>query len=77
MAKKAKRWIVKVKKTLRRQTWRERIVASGKKDPLVCPKCECYYEYKGEDYYRSKLTRRMMQMGRNSCGLQKIVAIQQ
>ena len=18
------------------------------KDPLVCPKCECYYEYKGE-----------------------------
>jgi hypothetical protein len=46
--KKAKRWIVKVKKTLRRQTWRERIVASGRKDPLVCPKCECYYEYKGE-----------------------------
>jgi hypothetical protein len=45
---KAKRWIVKVKKTLRRQTWRERIVASGKKDPLVCPKCQCYYEYKGE-----------------------------
>jgi hypothetical protein len=44
----AKRWIVKVKKTLPRQTWRERIIASGKKDPLVCPKCECYYEYKGE-----------------------------
>src|SRR5690606_14654699 len=33
---KARRWVVKVKKTLRRQTWRERIVASGKKDPLVC-----------------------------------------
>lgn len=46
--KKTRRWIVKVKKTLRRQTWRERIVSSGKKDPLVCPKCECYYEYKGE-----------------------------
>lgn len=45
---KAKKWIVKVKKTLRRQTWRERITASGKKDPLVCPRCECYYEYKGE-----------------------------
>lgn len=45
---KAKRWIIKVKKTLRRQTWRERIVASGKKDPLVCNRCECYYEYKGE-----------------------------
>ena len=43
-----KRWVVKVKKTLRRQTWRERIVANGKRDPLVCPKCECYYEYKGE-----------------------------
>lgn len=23
-------------------------MASGKKDPLVCPRCECYYEYKGE-----------------------------
>lgn len=45
---KAKRWIVKVKKTLRRQTWRERIVASGQKDPLVCRRCECYYEYRGE-----------------------------
>lgn len=44
----AKRWIVKVKKTLRRQTWRERVVSSGAKDPLVCPHCECYYEYKGE-----------------------------
>ena len=43
-----KRWILKVKKTLRRQTWRERVIASGKKDPLVCSKCECYYEYKGE-----------------------------
>jgi len=46
--KTVKRWIVKVKKTIRRQTWRERIVASGKKDPLVCRRCECYYEYKGE-----------------------------
>jgi hypothetical protein len=43
-----KRWVVKVKKTLRRRTWRERIVASGRKDPLVCSRCECYYEYKGE-----------------------------
>lgn len=46
--KKAKRWIVKVKKTLRRQTWRERMISSGEKDPFVCQKCECYYEYKGE-----------------------------
>lgn len=37
-----------MKKTLRRQTWRERVMAGGKKDPLVCPHCECYYEYKGE-----------------------------
>ncbi len=46
--KKARKWILKVKKTLRRQTWRERIVASGKNAPLVCGKCEYYYEYKGE-----------------------------
>lgn len=46
--KEARRWVVKVKKTLRRQTWRERVMASGRKDPLVCLKCECYYEYKGE-----------------------------
>lgn len=45
---KTRRWIVKVKKTLRRQTWRERIISSGKKDPLVCPHCDNYYEYKGE-----------------------------
>lgn len=38
----------KVKKTLRRQTWRERLMASGRKYPLVCPRCEFYYEYKGE-----------------------------
>lgn len=44
----AKKWVTKVKKTLCRQTWRERVIASGQKDPLVCPKCECYYEYKGE-----------------------------
>lgn len=45
---KARRWVIKVKKTLRRQTWRERVIASGDKDPLICPHCECYYEYKGE-----------------------------
>ncbi|WP_341300672.1 hypothetical protein MHB44_20600 [Lysinibacillus sp. FSL H8-0500] len=37
-----------MKKTLRRKTWRERIIASGKSDPLICPHCETYYEYKGE-----------------------------
>ncbi|WLR44048.1 hypothetical protein LC087_08105 [Bacillus carboniphilus] len=39
---------MKAKKTMRRQTWRERIVSSGKRDPLICEKCQCYYEYKGE-----------------------------
>lgn len=43
-----KKWITKVKRTLRRQTWREKVIASGKKDPLICPKCDNYYEYKGE-----------------------------
>jgi len=43
-----KRWILKVKKKLRRQTWRERIISSGQKDPLVCPHCENYYDYMGE-----------------------------
>lgn len=23
-------------------------MATTKKDPMVCPKCACYYEYKGE-----------------------------
>ncbi|MES1048585.1 hypothetical protein FOA24_03585 [Bacillus thuringiensis] len=27
---------------------RHRVIASGKKDPLLCPKCESFYEYKGE-----------------------------
>jgi len=43
-----RRWVVKVKKVLRRQTWRERIIASGQKDPLICKKCGNDYEYKGE-----------------------------
>ncbi|MGM8366392.1 IS91 family transposase [Virgibacillus sp. W0181] len=43
-----KRWILKVKKTLRRQTWRERVISSGQKDPMVCPHCDNYYEYMGE-----------------------------
>jgi len=43
-----RRWILKVKKTLCRQTWRERIISSGQKDPPVCPHCDNYYEYMGE-----------------------------
>ncbi|MEI3611355.1 hypothetical protein SPD89_03135 [Pseudogracilibacillus sp. SO30301A] len=43
-----KRWILKVKKTLRRQTWRERVISSGQKDPMICPHCDNNYEYMGE-----------------------------
>ena len=46
--KQARKWIVKAKKRLQRRNWRERIQKATGKDPLVCPKCECYYEYKGE-----------------------------
>ncbi|MEI3612023.1 hypothetical protein SPD89_06650 [Pseudogracilibacillus sp. SO30301A] len=43
-----KRWILKVKKTLRRQTWRERVISSDHKDPMICPYCDNYYDYMGE-----------------------------
>jgi len=46
--KEARRWIVKAKRVLKRRSWRERVSAGTGKDPLVCPKCECYLEYKGE-----------------------------
>ncbi|WP_422674094.1 IS91 family transposase [Caldifermentibacillus hisashii] len=46
--KRVRKWVVKVRKVLRRQTWRERIIASGKKDPMICPHCGNYYEYMGE-----------------------------
>jgi hypothetical protein len=39
---------VKAKQMLRRRKWSEKIKEQTGKDPLVCPKCECYYEYKGE-----------------------------
>jgi hypothetical protein len=43
-----RKWIVRAQKQLKRRNWRERIQRTTGKDPLVCPKCECYYEYKGE-----------------------------
>lgn len=46
--KEVKRWIVKVKKTVRRRKWEQRIKEQTGKDPMVCPHCQCYYEYKGE-----------------------------
>lgn len=46
--KEAKKWIVKAKQILRRKKWSERIKEKTGKDPMVCLKCECKYEYKGE-----------------------------
>lgn len=46
--KEARKWIVQVKKRLKRRSWREKIQRASGNDPLGCPKCECYYEYKGE-----------------------------
>jgi hypothetical protein len=46
--KEARKWIVKAKRMLKRRSWSERLKVHTGKDPLVCPKCECYYEYKGE-----------------------------
>lgn len=46
--KEARTWIVRVQKQLKRRKWRERIQKGSGTDPLVCPKCGCYYEFKGE-----------------------------
>jgi len=45
--KAARRWIVKAKRILKRRTWSERVKEQTGKPPC-CPKCENYYEYKGE-----------------------------
>ena len=45
---KVRKWIVKVKKTVKRRKWEQRIKEQTGKDPMVCPHCQCYYEYKGE-----------------------------
>lgn len=41
-------WIVAVKRTLRRRTWRQRKYEQTGEDPMVCKRCGNYYEYKGE-----------------------------
>jgi hypothetical protein len=43
-----RKWITKAKRTLKRRNWRERMKEKWGEDPMVCPKCENYYEYKGE-----------------------------
>jgi hypothetical protein len=44
----ARKWIAKAKRTLKRRNWRERMKEKRGQDPMVCLKCENYYEYKGE-----------------------------
>nr|WP_135557750.1 transposase [Paenibacillus cymbidii] len=44
----SRKWVVRVQRVLKRRFWRERVKQTTGKDPLVCPRCECYYEYKGE-----------------------------
>jgi hypothetical protein len=46
--KEMRKWIVKVKKTISRRKWDQRIKEQTGKDPLICPHCGNYYEYKGE-----------------------------
>lgn len=46
--KEARKWIVRAQRQLKRRKWRERMQKGSGIDPLVCPKCECYYEFKGE-----------------------------
>jgi hypothetical protein len=46
--KTARKWIVKAKRSISRRNWRQKMKDAFKKDPLICPKCENYFEYKGE-----------------------------
>ena len=46
--KETRKWIVKIKKTLRRRNWEQRIKDQTGKDPMQCPHCGNCYEYKGE-----------------------------
>lgn len=44
----SRKWVVRMQRVLKRRTWRERVKQTTGTDPLVCPRCECYYEYMGE-----------------------------
>lgn len=46
--KEVKKWFVRTGDTLRKRNWREKFLVNNQPDPLVCSKCENYYEYKGE-----------------------------
>ncbi|MEK0317426.1 IS91 family transposase [Cohnella sp. 56] len=44
----SRKWAVRIQRALKRRNWRERVKQTTGKDPLICQRCECYYEYKGE-----------------------------
>lgn len=44
----ARKWIVRAKRMLSRRTWSQRMKEKNGYDPMTCPKCQSYYEYKGE-----------------------------
>ena len=46
--KEVHRWIVKIKRSISRRNWSDRIKEQTGKDPMICPECQNYYEYKGE-----------------------------
>ena len=46
--KEVRKWIVNIKKIVKRRTWQQRIKEQTGKDPMICPHCENCYEYKGE-----------------------------
>ncbi|OZS77906.1 IS91 family transposase [Tetzosporium hominis] len=46
--KQVKQWFVKTGAKLRRRNWREKFLVNNQSDPLVCPKCENHFVFKGE-----------------------------
>ena len=46
--KEVRKWIVNVKKIVKRRNWQQRIKEQTGKDPMICPHCGNCYEYKGE-----------------------------
>jgi len=46
--KEVRKWIVNIKKIVRRRNWQQRIKEQTGNDPMICPHCGNCYEYKGE-----------------------------
>lgn len=45
--KSVRKWLIRLKRLVKRN-WSQRIKEQTGKDPMVCPHCSNYYEYKGE-----------------------------